>query len=529
MNQPAVIASHALHAAASGAGRARDRLGVPAVIFILLFAAALAPVLWFSIPAAMVDYSNHLARMFVLARDGTAQAQPYYQVNWVVIPNLAMDLLVPSLGRLIGVETAARLFYLASQILIVTGAMAIERAVKGRVHIAGFFALMFLYSMPFALGFVNFEFGLGCALWGIACALAVEERSWRARLAVHTAIILCLFAAHLFALGVYGFTIGVNELWRAWSRRGPWSETFGRLVLPALPTLVLVAVMFASGGAVGGHGTHWFFGYKPAWLFHVLSGYSMAASAPGVVALFALILALKRRGALRFERSGGWLAVAFAALYVAMPLKLFDTSFVDVRVLVAAALILPGFVSVSFPSRRWARAALAVAAAITLANVGVVTGVWLSYRADFAAAKASFLQLPKGAKVLIGHSGAGGDPPNDLTEYPIYSVPILAVQYADAFVPNMFTEAGKQPVSARAPWRRLDVPYAGPAPVALLKSIAEGAVPAGTPRFIRAWARDFDFLYLVGPKIANPMPERLVQVAAGPRFVLYRIKKPVTP
>jgi hypothetical protein len=72
-----------------------------------------------------------------------------------------MDLIVPGIGRHIGVETANRLFYLLSQILIVTGAMALEHAVKGRFQVAGFIALIFLYSMPFVFGFENFEFGLG--------------------------------------------------------------------------------------------------------------------------------------------------------------------------------------------------------------------------------------------------------------------------------------------------------------------------------------------------------------------------------
>ena len=59
----------------------------------------------------------------------------------------------------------------------------------------------------------------------------------------------------------------------------------------------------------------------------------------------------------------------------------------------------------------------------------------------------------------------------------------------------------------------------------LLKVIAERGAPAGTPRFIRSWARDFDYLFLLGPKIANPMPDRLVEVTRAPRFVLYRIRK----
>ena len=529
MNRPAAMATAQAPGPASRAVRAFSLLGEPTIVFALLLAAALAPVLWFSLPAAMADYPNHLARMFVIARAGTAQAQPYYEVHWAIIPNLAMDLLVPPLGRLIGVETAMRLFYLASQLLVVSGAMAIERALKGRVHIAGFAALMFLYCTPFAFGFVNFEFALGCALWGIACALVVQERAWPLRLAAHAAIMVCLFTAHLFALGIYGFTIGLQELWRAWTRRASWRETGGRLALMALPTLALAGIVLGSGGTVGGDGTQWYFGYKPAWLLHIMSGYGMAPSAAGIIALFALLFALGRRGALRFEQSGAWLAAGFTLLYLAMPFRLFDTSYVDMRIPAAAALILPGFLSVSFPSRAWARGALALAAAIILVNVAAVTSVWLSYRADYAAAVDAFRHMEKGAKLLIGDSGDAPDPPADLRDYPIYNLGTLAVAYADGFVPSLFTERGKQPISPRPEWERLDVPYGNLVPVKLLKAIAERGAPADTPLFIRSWARDFDYLFLLGPKIANPMPDRLVEVTRAPRFVLYRIRKEPRP
>lgn len=524
MNRPAAIATGTGEPITAGAG-AFARLADPAAIFTVLLAAALAPVLWFSVPAAMADYPNHLARMFVLARAGTAHAQPYYEVHWAIIPNLAMDLLVPPLGRLIGVETAMRLFYLASQLLIVSGAMAIERAVKGRVHVAGFVALMFLYCMPFAFGFVNFEFALGCALWGIACALAVQERAWPLRLAVHVVLMTWLFTAHLFALGIYGFSVGLQELWRAWTRRAPAIEVVGRLALMALPAMVLIGVMLRAGGTIGGDGTHWYFGYKPAWLLHIMNAYDMAPSAAGVIALFALLFALGQRGALRFEQSGAWLAAGFALLYLLMPFQLFDTSYVDMRIPAAAALIVPGFLSVSFPSRAWARAALAIAAAVTLVNAAVVTDVWLSYRADYAAAVNAFQHMPKRAKLLIADSGEAPDPPADLRDYPMYNVPTLAVAYADAFVPSLFTERGKQPITARPEWERLDVPYGQVAPVGFLKRIAEHGPPPGTPLFIRGWAQDFDYLFLLGPKIANPMPGRLVEVTRAPRFVLYRVRK----
>src|SRR5476651_1998304 len=95
------------------------------IIFAILFCAALGPVLLTPIPA-MVDYPNHLARMYILSRAGTPDANPFYQTAWALYPNLAMDLAIPQLARLVGVEVAARLFLLLSQILIVSGAVALE-------------------------------------------------------------------------------------------------------------------------------------------------------------------------------------------------------------------------------------------------------------------------------------------------------------------------------------------------------------------------------------------------------------------
>jgi hypothetical protein len=122
------------HATGAGLARrparasARLRLRTDILVFALLLTAALVPVLTTRIPA-MVDYPNHLARMFVIARAGTADPQPIYRVAWALYPNLAVDLIVPRIGRLIDVEVAMRLFLLLSQLLVVGGAVAIERVV----------------------------------------------------------------------------------------------------------------------------------------------------------------------------------------------------------------------------------------------------------------------------------------------------------------------------------------------------------------------------------------------------------------
>lgn len=495
-------------------------------MFAVLFAVALLPVLTMTIPA-MVDYPNHLARMAVLTRDGTPAAQPFYQVTWAFSPNLAMDLVVPRLARLMSIEAATRLFLLACQVLTVTGACAIELVVKRRFEASGFLALMVLYSAPFAWGFVNFQFGLGVGLWGIACWLILQDRPWRLRLAVHTAFVALLFCAHLFALGLYGFTLGLHELWRTWDRRPSWRNVVARFAGLAAPAVALLPIMAAAGGSVGAEGTVWDAGLKLRAFTISLNGYSAGLSLAGTVVLLVLAYGLGKRGALRVLQSGGWLLVGLGLLFAIMPTTLFDTAFVDLRILIAAMLIVPGFVAFAPSSRAVARLTSAVILGITLVNLGSALAVAQGYRSEYAALIASFGRLGHGARVIVGHSGEGADPPlADLAEYPIYNAPTLAVAYADAFVPTLFTSAGKQPVAVREPYRHLSVPYGGPVPVAVLRAISQGLPLTGLPSYVADWTRDFDYLYILGPSAPNPMPDLLTRLDGSTRFALYRIGRP---
>ena len=494
-------------------------------VFVLLTAASLLPVLLTPIPA-MVDYVNHLARMYILSQNGSADANPYYEVAWALYPNLAMDLLIPQMARLVSVENATRLFLLLSQILIIGGALALERVVKGRMHLAGFAALMFLYCLPFSWGFVNFEFGLGVALLGISGYLMAAERAWPIRFIVNAVFVTALFAAHFFALGVYGATLGLYELWRAYDRKTPYSAVVLRLVLLAIPVSALLELMRLTAGSIGSEGSNWFFQFKPVWLFRIMNGYNLSVSAASSLVLFGLLYFAVKRRVLKLEPAGIWIAIGFAFLYLAIPSQLFGTSFSDLRMIPAAALILPAFCTLSLPNRRWAMATLAVVTGITLANLAVTYLEWLPYRADYAAIIASFQKIERGSKILVGGSGQEGDPPfNDLTRYPMFYAPTLAVHYADAFVPNLFTAVGKQPVQALPSIARLAIPYGGPVPMRVLAEIATGRSPSDVPPFIATWPRDYDYLYVIGPRIANPLPDRLEELEASPRFALYRIRR----
>ena len=137
------------------------------LVTIPLAAISLAPTLLVDIPA-MADYLNHLARMYVLTDVGTSNDNPYYEITFGLFPNLAMDLIVPWFATVINVESATRYFFFLSQILVISGAIAMEYALKGRHELAILASLLALPSTPFSHGFVNFDFGISIALFWIA-------------------------------------------------------------------------------------------------------------------------------------------------------------------------------------------------------------------------------------------------------------------------------------------------------------------------------------------------------------------------
>ncbi|MCW2285142.1 hypothetical protein M2323_003036 [Rhodoblastus acidophilus] len=484
-------------------------------VFVLLSLAVLALTLATPIPA-LSDFLNHLTRMHLLVAERAGDPSPYYAAAWGFYPNLAMDLIVPELARFFDVDTAARLFVAVSQGLLLSGAVAIELAVKRRFDYSGFVALLFAYSFPFAWGFVNFSFGLGIALWGIAGWIFWRDKL-AARFVVHCLFVGALFVAHLFALGLYGFTLGVYELWRFSVRRSV-GDFVGALAVLAAPALVAGAALIFFGGSVGQAGNSWDFGFKPLWLLVAANGYSTAFSTLIFAFLGLVALRLRRTQGLVVEQAGAWLAAGFALLYLATPQMLFDTAYVDVRVIVAAALILPGFFSLRFPDPVWERRAGLAGLALICANLGWVGWLWTSYRADYAAMIQSFGQIDRGSKILVARSQEES-PFSGQTLEPMVHAPTLAAFYDKALVSSVMALKGKQPLMSRPGFEELNIQDAGSVTVDDLARIAgeKSGLFAG-------WPQKFAFLYVIGPPGENPLPGLVAPLRVERRFALYRIK-----
>lgn len=214
---------------------------LPLAFAVLLVLVAI-PIIAEPLPP-LTDYVNHLARMHVMARLETNPVLAgFYEIRWAVIPNLIMDVLVPPLVPYFSVLRSGQIFLLLMVVLLVTGPMAIHRALWGRFSPWPLLAFPLVYNGIFLVGLVNYLLGTGIALWGVAGWIALRERAPWQRVVLSTAVVLTLFLCHLFAVGLYGMTLLAFEAWRL--RRSPDRSTWRADILafgvPFLPVLPLI-------------------------------------------------------------------------------------------------------------------------------------------------------------------------------------------------------------------------------------------------------------------------------------------------
>ncbi|WP_114229097.1 MULTISPECIES: hypothetical protein [Sphingomonas] len=484
---------------------------------------SLLPLLLIRYPAE-VDYYNHLARMGLIADWWRGVDNPFYAVRWQMLPNLAADLIVPPLGLLIGVEAALKLFAVAAKLMIVTGAVALERVVRGRHLLAGLFALLVLFNWPFSWGVVNFEFGLGVALWGVAAWVSFAGRPLIQRAAVHTGVVGALFLSHFLALGIYGVTIGLLELAR-WSRpatRLRPARTVALLAVMAAPVALLLALTRLSGGAIGGTTTVWAFGFKWLWPLLLLNADLPMLSAAMMLGLLLWLGILVARRRLSLTREGAFVAGGLLLLYVAMPRQLFETDMIDIRLLVPLFLIVPAFVSLEGWSARARRHAALALTVLILVNLAVTATSWRSVSRDAAELRAAVATLPPGSRLLVARAPGAAE---RYSSAPIVFVPTLAVHDIHAFTPSLYTMPGVQPVAPRPAVAPLHIDkgldYRLP-PFALLAG--EVRRPGSSGRtYLADWPHAYDALVLIGPPVANPWSDRLRPVAATAQATIYRL------
>ena len=370
-----------------------------AILFVALAAITSIPVLLYPWPP-LSDYMNHLSRMHIIATIGSdPDLSRFYEIDWQVIPNLMMDLVVPLLDRVMSIYLAGQIYTIASFVLILSGTLALNRRLYGHWSVLPLIAFPLLYNNVFLIGTMNYVFGIGLALWALAAWISLRERSILLRFGVSALFVLALFFCHLFAVGLYGLGLLAFELYwlGAYFASSPRpllaelrsAKSVLRLIefcaaglpfLPVLPLLMLSPTWNLRGSFL------WEFYGKLDGLMFVIEVYSHFAAfvLTGIVA-FAAGWGMRHR-ALKFH-SFGWVLLGVGSVtYLVMPRIIFETYMADQRLPISLAFMVIACAHLNL-RHQYVRTGFATVLVLLLAiRVFEVQTVWT----DLARTTASF-------------------------------------------------------------------------------------------------------------------------------------------
>jgi hypothetical protein len=498
-----------------------------AVLGAAVLMLAAIPILTQPLPP-IEDYVNHLARMHVIASVGSdPDVGRFYEINWQIVPNLMMDLIVPPLAHVMGIYKAGQAFTLMAFALILSGTFALNRALFGRWSLVPLAAAPLLYNYLFLIGVMNYMFGIGLALWATAAWIALRERAWPWRMTVSTAFAVALFFCHLFALGVYGLALLAIELGRLWNRRSePLLPRLIDFCATGLPFAAVLPMLLASPTWELSGQNSWDSIGKLDGLKYIVEIYSDTVAFM-LIGAFAVGIAWSlRHRLLRFHQVGLMLLAVGGAVYMALPRMMFATYMADQRLPIALAFLVIACLDVEMRHRMVRRGFLALALILLLVRVTEVNVHWAALASNTLEFRDSLKRIKRGSTVLVVYANAASG--DDVRDLGLVHAPCLAMIERAALVTTAFTVEGKQVMQVRDGYRdRVDTRDGDPPTLAQILLAAEKHLD-DKKVYWHGWENNFDYVYVLftDDDAANPSPERLKLVDDGARFQLYKVLKP---
>ena len=505
-----------------------SRLLVP--VLLTLMVAAVTPVFSVQVPP-LADYINHLARMYILTNlDNDPLLAKFYGVQWAVIPNLVMDLIVPAIAKHVNIYLAGQSFVVLVMAVQVSGCFALHYAIYRRWSAWPLVGFLFLYNNIMLFGFMNYLFGLGVALWGLAAWVMLRDKSAWLRAVVSVATVLVLFFCHLFDVGVYGMGLMCYEGWilreEYLGGRRPERQRVIRdalaFGLPFLPVLPLMWVSPTMGLATD---NYWESTGKLDGLYYIFQNYSDLFDLSLAALVIGGMIWAARTRMISMHPVGWYLLTLGIVVFMAMPRQFFSSWVADQRLPIAMVFLLIGFVDFR-DSHRWGRYFLYVfVLGIACARFASVFLVWQQLDHTYTDFRLSVGMIEPGSTVLV----ANADEPagSEAFNAPLSHAACLAMLERSSLVSTAFSVPGKQILSVKDKYReRVDTVDGDPPTVSQLIAAANQDRSAAADHYWSRWTEQFEYVYvLYTDNPANPAPDLMKLVYQGPHFQLYKVNQ----
>jgi len=412
-------------------------------LFVVLAAAVLVLPFWIVAFPPLLDYPNHLARVFILAHlhDPAFHFSDYYVSDWGPYPYLTMDALMVLLQKFFNVFTAGKILLSLSVLGVPLASWFFVRQANPKNVLLAGLSLIITWNLFFLWGFINMQLSMALVLLVVGLWLRYLRRPSWPQWIIFLLIVIALYFTHLLGFGIAGLAVaGYCLLTR---------KTFRQLVLGCTPfalgALTHVLTRIAIAGATSRQPNDpweiiWRpFSEKSDGLGSFMQGYSPHMDTITVIALVvACLAAWWRNREFHWNRPWALFIAGLFALYWIFPAGYGVGADADLRLLPFILLFVP--VIASFGKRtRWLFVVLLL---LFVARSAVITKTFLAKQPELAVMARSFPVTPANARVLpIVEAKSEDEPPQQRPYAHFWAYGTIERGW---FAPYLFAERGLQ-------------------------------------------------------------------------------------
>lgn len=484
---------------------------------LALYAVTIFPLLVIEHPP-LLDYPNHLARLYVLENSTDDHLRKFYEPVWHLLPNLGFDVIGLALAQILPIDLVGRVFLALSFAVIGTAPIALSRALWRRYSVTSLFGFPLTFNLVLQQGFLAYLLGSGLAVWAFALFVGLARQPLWIRIIFTQIAALLLYICHLYALGIFALlcaTFEISICYHAWREGRSFAEFRGLIVVIApfiIPLLLFYSISETRAGS-----TVFFYQLFESKLWYM--AFSLVID-PNIFSLIALSLAflplfIKRQpGQPTLHPMTRLSVLALLACVVLLPDQLFSSRNANWRAMLPLALIVVGSMSNPF-SRPWMKP-FAIATAFAATTVAALSSTMLWKDGDEIVREFDAIaeSIPFGSRVfqiiLDQDDALAVRPPSTL------HVGARVVRRS-SFSPSIFADTRHQPLRVKDPWERARREL--------------GAVYYGSNVLPPDWdlvkrLHDFVLLIHIEPDsfgTAPLLPISAMPIKRGVRFTLYRI------
>ncbi len=359
----------------------------------------------FPIVPPLIDLPGHMASYHIsLNLDNSPQLSKYYSYDWKLMGNTGVDLLIIPLGKILGVELAAKWIMVAIPVMTALSFIAVSRQAHGRYDVSVLYAFPLAYSYPFIFGFVNYAFSVALAFAAFALWLRwhIDKHSIL-RLVIFVVISLVLWISHAIGWVIMCLMCGAAELYKQYDKAGTVNVTvLTRTSLACLPLLAPLAIMLTHRG-VGGEGMLVWKGFFD--LFKILmtslrDRWAYFDLLSVLLILSVILLSITRLFGLRLEPRLAWPAGLLFIAFMFLPFGVDGSAFVNTRIApFALALAIISIKSDHLDTKKFL-VFVAVGLAFFVTRIAAHTASMAMYDKDYKQKMESISYIPEGSAVI---------------------------------------------------------------------------------------------------------------------------------